>query len=122
MPMETPSKSDPARRRTWLRLQALVVALGIPALFLTLSLISVDQLEGMPVLCFWKRLTGAPCPGCGTTRALCSVAHGEWAQAARYNRGVYIVIPVMAWIWLAQLRVLYKTRRQGASPADNATG
>jgi hypothetical protein len=106
--MATHCKSDSA---TWLRFQAVAIVVGLPALLLALSLLSLEQLESMPGLCVWKRLTGSPCPGCGTTHALWSVAHGDFAAAPRYNRNVYVLVPVVLWIWAAQVRVLWKRNK-----------
>ena len=36
-------------------------------------------------LCPFRRLTGLPCPGCGSTRAVMSLLHGEPAKALAWN-------------------------------------
>jgi hypothetical protein len=38
-----------------------------------------------PSLCIWKNLLGVPCPGCGLTRGVCFLVHGQWAEAVRFN-------------------------------------
>jgi hypothetical protein len=38
-----------------------------------------------PTLCIWKKLLGIPCPGCGLTRGVCFLVHGQWAEAIRFN-------------------------------------
>jgi hypothetical protein len=38
-----------------------------------------------PTLCVWKKLLGVPCPGCGLTRGVCFLVHGQWAEAVRFN-------------------------------------
>lgn len=42
----------------------------------------LDRASAEPV-CFWHRLTGLPCPTCGTTRALRALFDGHIADAFR---------------------------------------
>ena len=43
--------------------------------------------------CVFYHLTGLYCPGCGATRALHALVHGEWAAAFRSN---VLLIPLAA--------------------------
>lgn len=36
-------------------------------------------------LCLFKKVTGIPCPSCGTTRGINAILHREWLQALLYN-------------------------------------
>jgi hypothetical protein len=90
-------------QRWWARLSALAILLGLPAGLLVLSQVSPDDLDGWPKLCLWARLLGRPCPGCGTTHALCSLMHGELQQALHFNRNVVVVAPLFAWLWLSEV-------------------
>ncbi len=50
-------------------------------------------------ICFYRRLWGASCPGCGLSRALSSISHGEWAKAWAYHPfaiGFYAMFMIMA--------------------------
>ena len=46
-------------------------------------------------LCPLHRATGLPCPGCGVTRGLMYVSHGEWAEALGANPWVLVLWPVL---------------------------
>jgi hypothetical protein len=39
----------------------------------------------IPLFCPFKALTGIPCPGCGMTRALLSLAKGDFQGAFHFN-------------------------------------
>lgn len=56
-----------------------------------------------PVLCLHKRLTGEDCLGCGMTRALFRVLHGDFKVAVALNRGVLIAAPLLALLWLSEV-------------------
>jgi hypothetical protein len=60
-------------------------------------------LERRRSICIIKNLTGHNCPGCGMTRAISSVSHGQFTQAVRYNKLVVVVLPLLAYEWLKAL-------------------
>lgn len=47
--------------------------------------------------CALHRLTGLHCPGCGTTRALALLTHGEFQLAWRSNALFVSLLPLLAW-------------------------
>ncbi|MBX3414001.1 MAG: DUF2752 domain-containing protein [Pirellulales bacterium] len=61
----------------------------------------------LPELCYWRAVSGLPCPGCGLTRCFISMAHGELSRAWSFQPvgcllflGVVFQIPYRAWqIW-----------------------
>jgi hypothetical protein len=48
--------------------------------------------------CFFHKWTGLHCPGCGSTRALYHLLHGDVAQAVAYNVLGMLLMPVLG-IW-----------------------
>ncbi len=63
--------------------------------------------EGL-VLCLFRRLTGLPCPTCGTTRSVIALARGELPQAVGYNP--LAVAVCVAALGLLILRVGFRRR------------
>lgn len=56
-----------------------------------------------PGICIVKRLTGVPCPSCGTTRSVMAIAKGDLGEGIYWNpfgfliTGILIVSP----LWIA---------------------
>lgn len=73
-----------------------------------LLFIPTAWLERSPSVCVIRRVTGRPCPGCGMTRALSSVAHGHFKQGYQYNKRVVIVAPLLTFAWLHSLLREYR--------------
>ena len=48
---------------------------------------------GIPV-CFFRAMTGLPCPGCGLTRAFSSLLQGRAEAAFAYHPFVFILLPL----------------------------
>jgi hypothetical protein len=76
--------------------------LGGIAAALVLFFFDPVQTPIFPV-CQFHRLTGLDCPGCGATRALHQVLHGNFPAALRLNAFVVLSLPLLAWLgarWL----------------------
>jgi hypothetical protein len=48
--------------------------------------------------CLLKQLTGVDCPGCGGTRAVYSLLHGDVAGAADHNVLAFVALPLIAYL------------------------
>src|SRR5262245_47866310 len=81
--MMTTMTAEPTRRRRRRRL-ALLAAAALPAAAFSLYLVPPGAGPFYPV-CPLYALTGLHCPGCGATRCLHALLHGDLAQAAAYN-------------------------------------
>lgn len=43
------------------------------------------RLANLPTICPFHALTGAPCPGCGLTRAVVCLCHGRFSESLAYH-------------------------------------
>jgi hypothetical protein len=57
--------------------------------------------------CAFHEMTGLYCPGCGSTRALHYLLHGELREALRYNALFVLVLPLLGTIFF-----VYAIRRR----------
>jgi hypothetical protein len=44
--------------------------------------------------CFFRKLTGLECPGCGMTRGTHALLNGRWMEAFRFNPIGMILLPI----------------------------
>lgn len=98
---------------------AAAVFLGWAALVGTATFLANLVGHNLP-LCAFKRLTGIPCPTCGSTRGAISLAHGDLAQAWCYNPLVFSVAVVfvaglLVRVMLGRAVVVDLSRRQRAA-------
>ncbi len=71
----------------------LAAALAVAAFF------ALIVWSGSGTLCYWRTLTGLPCPGCGLTTALFALGHGDWHGAWTANAGVFLLPLLALLIW-----------------------
>lgn len=69
----------------------------------------------LPESCSFKRLTGVECPGCGLTRSVVCLVHGDFLAAWRYNPGGYVFVALVAFQLPYRVAQIYRIRR-GFSP------
>ncbi len=51
-----------------------------------LSIAAAMPAQGLGfTVCWFRHLTGIPCPGCGIMRSLASILHGQFATAVRFH-------------------------------------
>lgn len=56
--------------------------------------------------CPFRFLTGISCPGCGMTRAFCSVLKGDFPLAAYYNKFIFVLpFPLLAFFLRKQIGI-----------------
>lgn len=51
------------------------------------------QVNGFAIPCLWHYITGWHCPGCGATRMLIALLHGDFYQALHYNALLLVLLP-----------------------------
>ena len=81
---------------------ALAAAVAVPAGLAVLYRIPPTEGSFYPH-CAFHSLTGLHCPGCGATRCLYALLHGNLAQAAAYNALFLALLPLLltwvGWMW-----------------------
>lgn len=90
-----------------------VIFLGMLLLIpVVVSLISSSTFNDLPTMCLYKRYLGKECWGCGMTRAIISVANGNFKNAIEYNWRVLIVFPLLIYIYFLNIYKVYKKIKQ----------
>jgi hypothetical protein len=84
---------SPPTNRVVPRTLALVAAVVVPAALVLLYTLAPTESSWYP-RCMFHRLTGLQCPGCGATRCLHALLHGDLRQAAAYNLFFLGLLPV----------------------------
>lgn len=78
-----------------------VKTIGLGVLFLmagaAVFAFNPEQVSVFPP-CLFHRLTGWWCPGCGTTRALHQLLHGNLTAALRFNPVAICLLPLVGYL------------------------
>ena len=74
----------------------MLLGLRVAAVFAlaVLAIVPTHWLEHGPSLCLVKMFFGRECLGCGMTRALSALMHGDVGAAMSFNRGSIAVLPL----------------------------
>jgi len=85
------------------RLYFLVLFLGLAGqVWIFYSYKKLEKQQEAFNTCIFKRVTGIPCPSCGTVHSIISILHGELRKAINYNPlgfgGLLLVAIVPYWI------------------------
>jgi hypothetical protein len=92
---------------------------GVMCALLSLALVPVSVIERGPGVCIFKHLFGRECLGCGLTRGLSALLHGNLAVALSYNRLVLVVFTALCLLLfldvLSVARSVLRERRARAS-------
>jgi len=96
--MSEPGVGTPPRLRTGARLPLPWLLLGIASAGVAAAwLYRFDPAAGGPYpACYFHRITGLLCPGCGGLRATHQLLHGHWGAAYHFNPLFVASLPVAA--------------------------
>src|SRR5712691_3460895 len=91
----------------------------LPVAFL---LIPTSWFESRRSVCLIRNVFSINCPGCGMTRAISCVFHGNFKKAFHYNRLVVLVFPLLGYVWVRSVMTEYRRytfMKRKMYPADN---
>lgn len=80
----------------------LLIVLGVMGILAFVNPMEAHWMPHCPVY----TVTGTYCPGCGSTRALYALAHGQFFQAFDHNPLMIILLPFVTYGLLSRARVL----------------
>jgi hypothetical protein len=59
-------------------------------------------------LCVIKYIFGIECPGCGMSRAISCIFHGNFHGALQYNKLIVLVFPLLCYVFITSVRKEFK--------------
>jgi len=77
----------------------------LPLVFL---LVPTSWFESRRSICLIRNVLGINCPGCGMTRAISCIFHGNFKSALQYNKLVVVVLPLLCYTWLQSVKTEYR--------------
>lgn len=92
------------------------IALGI-ALIGAAALAVPDLLIRVTPNCLISMFLDDVCWGCGITRATVALLHGEFAVAWGLNKLVFVVLPILLYLYIKHLHMVWRNYAPGRSAA-----
>lgn len=84
------------------------IALGV-ALIGAAALVVPDLLIRATPHCLISLMIDDVCWGCGITRATVALLHGKLAVAWGFNKLVFFVLPMLMYLYIKHLRMVWRT-------------
>ena len=78
----------------------LVLLLALPVILMALP---IDYFDSGETVCVSQSIFGLECPGCGITRSIMHLIHGDLEGAIDYNVFVLLIFPVLALLWIREI-------------------
>ena len=97
----------PSKGRTW-KFIKLIGLIGLPV---ALWLLPANFFDGGPPMCLSVILLGQECYGCGMTRACQHCIHGDFRAAYDFNKMVFIVLPILIYLYAGMFLKAYREFR-----------
>jgi len=105
------SKGRRSRHRTMLAIACVVVVLSLLFQVRSDQRVEFSWLPGipMPETCWSRSLFDVKCPGCGLTRSIVYLAHGDWqASWAMHRLGFLMALAILAQFPYCAVGLFYK--------------
>lgn len=90
---------------------AVVMALVIATVVVCLAVVDPMQAAWFPK-CPSKLVTGYDCPGCGSSRAIHAMLHGDIAAAWHFNAALFFAIPLIIFLFAGNIAGPYSRLRR----------
>lgn len=74
-----------------------------------------DIFDDGPPMCLSVLLLDMECYGCGMTRACQHLIHAEVRAAYDLNPRVFLVLPILAWLWGTGIWVAYRQLKRACA-------
>jgi len=81
--------------RQLFRITKLVIYFSVPVILVLMPVTFFDHGQNM---CISQLLFHQACPGCGMTRGIMHLVHGDFTGAAEYNKLSFVVLPVLLYL------------------------